>query len=132
MRVTISGEIDGSFGLGEVVTDLSGPTKRNFQERHYGSGIEALVIILVCHELSSSLKRRMRFTKKNKLLGFDIMLDYDEMKRLDQAARKQKVIGQILTEMPKILKKYAISDFDEQRFVEDFARWLKSQQLDND
>ena len=77
--------------------------------------------------MSSTLKRRIRFTKKTKLLGFDIMLDYDEMKRLDQAARKQKVIELILAETLKILNKYAISDFDEQRFVEDFSSWLKSQ-----
>ena len=126
MRLIISGDINESSGLVKVITDLSGSTERRFLDKNYGAGIASIVIILMCHEPSLVLKRRIRFTKKDKMLGFDMMLDFNEMKRLDHAARKQRVVELILADAPIILDKYSIPDFDKVRFMEDFTSWLKN------
>jgi hypothetical protein len=127
MLLIISGDIDEASGFGEIITDFYGPTKRHFLQKNYGSGIESIVIVLMCHMPSLTLKRRVRFSKKDKMLSFDMIFDLGQMQQLDHLRRKQKIIEAILVDTPAILRKYSIPNFDEKHFMEDFTIWLESQ-----
>jgi hypothetical protein len=55
----------------------------------------------------------------------DIMLDLDEMKYNSPQGRRQIILQRIAKEVPEILAKYKIADFDRERFVIDLHAWLK-------
>ena len=52
------------------------------------------------------------------------MLDLDEMRQADQQVRKKYVAERLADEVPDVLRKYSISDFDKVRFIEDFKSWF--------
>ena len=52
------------------------------------------------------------------------MLDLEEMRQADQQIRKKIVAERLADEVPDVLRKYSISDFDKVRFIEDFKSWL--------
>lgn len=81
-------------------------------------------MILVCHDPALALKRRVRLSKKERKLYFDILLDLPEMKNSDQASRKKMVAEKLLKETSEILKKYNIGNFDQTRFIADFQEWI--------
>ena len=83
-----------------------------------------LVVVLVCQDSELNLKRRIRLSKKEKKLYLDIMLDLDEMRQADQQVRKKYVAERLADEVPDVLRKYSISDFDKVRFIEDFKSWF--------
>jgi hypothetical protein len=74
---------------------------------------------------SLRLKRRIRFVRKEKILYVDIMLDVEQMKQADVRAKKQIVIRRLIDEIPEVIRKYSIADFDRVRFNDDWNNWLK-------
>ena len=54
----------------------------------------------------------------------DIMLDLDELRPLDHSKRRRLIAARILEEVPAVLTKYAIADFDQTRFIEDLRAWI--------
>ena len=52
------------------------------------------------------------------------MLNFDQMRQAEHEFRKRIVAERLAQEVPGILRKYSIPDFDEARFVEDLKSWL--------
>jgi hypothetical protein len=73
-----------------------------------------------------NFKRRIRFLKKVRTLYLDIMLDLEQLRQVDDNGRKRIVINRLEKEIPVVLQKYSIQDFDELRFVKDLKSWLKT------
>jgi hypothetical protein len=123
--VGITGDIDVASGLSEVIFDWAGPARRHFMPKKYGTSLLGLGIILMCQEPRLGLKQRVRFTKKDKQLYVDIMLDLDAFKKIDDnKIRKKLVANNISKEVPRILRKYSFPDFAEDHFIADFNSWL--------
>ncbi len=78
----------------------------------------------MCREPSLSFKQRIHFAKKERTLFLDIMLDLNQMQRADDNIRRKTVIERLAEEVPLILDKYTIPDFDKARFVGDMKSWL--------
>jgi hypothetical protein len=113
-------------GLERVSKDLSSTGYRNaFEERDYGQGLVGVVVILMCRDPSLHFKRRIRFKKSEKMLYIDIMLNLDQMRQVEHMERKKIVVQRLADEVPAILRRYSIPDFDEVCFVEDLRNWLK-------
>ena len=93
--------------------------------KDYGVGLLGVVIVLMCQDPNLSLKKRVSFAKKEKKVYLDIMLDLDQMKQASPEVRKRIVTDRLAEEVPGVLHKYAIPDFDEARFLADFKGWLK-------
>jgi hypothetical protein len=55
-----------------------------------------------------------------------LMLNLNETEQITNLKiKKELVADRLLSEVSRVLKKYAISDFDETRFIEDLKDWLQ-------
>ena len=125
MKVSISCDADWEAKIDKVVYALSDLNyRRFFEERHYGSSLESILIGLMCQDPELNLKRRIRYTKKEKQLSLDIMLDINQFKQIDQRERNKIVIDKILSEVIPIIKKYKFEDFDTPKFEDDFNKFF--------
>ena len=125
MRFIITCDANEESGVGEIVEEISGPTRKHFVAKDYGVGLHGLGVILMCRDPELNFKRRIRLSKKEKILYMDIMLNFDQMKQIEHKERKEIIVSRILTEVPTILQKYSISDFDKEYFVNDLKDWFK-------
>ena len=105
--------------IGDVLAILSKSKYRFFfSERTYGSSVEGIVVVLMCQPLD--LKRRIRFSKKEKILYMDIMLDYEQFMVITQNERNKIAIKKLMSEVPEVLAKYKFEDFNYSKFQKDF------------
>jgi hypothetical protein len=79
---------------------------------------------LMCRDPSLGFKPRIKFKKKDRMLCVDIMLDFDAMRCADDNGRLNIVAKRLSEEISRIIREYAIRDFDESRFLNDFSSWL--------
>ena len=131
MFFRITSDANENSGVGKVVDEISGPTRKHF-ERDYGPGVNGIGVVLMCRDPWLKFKRRIRFVKKDKKMPYfdktlymDIMLDFPQMRELSHEQRKAIILQRLGDEIPTILRKYAFKDFDEPRFVDDLKSWLK-------
>lgn len=123
MRFNISGDFDWESKIDQVLKAFSDDNYHSyFQERDYGTGLIGITVVFLCHDPALNLKRRIRLSKKEKKLYVDIMLDLPEMKSVDFTKKKMIISELLLKEIPEVISKYKIDDFDLQRFVEDFQK----------
>jgi hypothetical protein len=113
--------------VGELVGEISGPTRRHFVSKDYGVGLRGVGVVLMCRDPQLNFRRRLRFARKERIVYTDIMLKLEQMRHADYERRKRIVIERLLEEIPPVLRKYAILDFDEDRFAEDLKSWLTEQ-----
>ncbi|SRR6266545_4256252 len=125
MHVFITSDANQESGVGEFVDKVSGRTDAHFHEKDYGVGLHGLVVVLMCRNPDLKFKQRIRLSKKEKKLYMDIMLNLDEMKDATHETRKCIITERLANEVPAILRKYSIRDFDEERFVADLRSWLQ-------
>jgi hypothetical protein len=126
MRFGITCDANQESGVGEVVFEVCGPTRKHFEPKDYGAGLSEIFIVLMCRNPELNFKRRLRLVKKDRVLYLDIMLDLHEMVPLEHEARKRIVGHWISEELPPILRKYAIPDFDDARFIDDMLDWFRT------
>ena len=127
MRVNFLSDAHWESRVGKVLDELSSTGYRGlFETRDYGKGLNGITVVFMCQDPSLNLKQRVNFAKKERKLYLDIMLSLDEMKQAAPDVRKRIVIERLADEVPAVLRKYSIEDFDEPRFVEDLKSWLAS------
>ena len=119
MLISITSDSNKESGVGEVVDEISGPTKK------YGVGLLGIGVVLMCRNPDLNFKRRVRFSKKEKILSMDIMLALDQAKQFVHKEKKNMIVDRILVEVPAVLQKYSISDFDKKSFLNDLEAYLK-------
>ena len=78
----------------------------------------------MCRHPERNFKQRIRFAKKEKTLFMDIMLDLEQMRQAEHKDRKRIIAERVVDEVPIVLRKQSIEDFDEARFVHDLNNWL--------
>jgi hypothetical protein len=61
----------------------------------------------------------------DKTIGMDIMLDFAMMKAATATERKCELVRRLFDEVPQVLSKYKIADFNKDAFVTDFRAWIK-------
>jgi len=124
MHLRITSDANAESGVGQVVDEISGPTRNHFARKQYGAGLLGVVVVLMCRNGALNFKRRVRFAKKDKTLFMDAMLDLDEMRQAEHGVRKRIVAERLTDEIPTVLHKHSIPDFDDARFIEDLKSWL--------
>jgi len=125
MLISITSDSNKESGVGEVVDEISGPTKKYFLTKDYGVGLLGIGVVLMCRNPDLNFKRRVRFSKKEKILSMDIMLALDQAKQFVHKEKKNMIVDRILVEVPAVLQKYSISDFDKKSFLNDLEAYLK-------
>jgi hypothetical protein len=74
MHFRITADSNQESGVGDVVTEMSGPTRQHFFPRDYGRGLLRLGVMLMCRAPHLNFKRRVRFFKKDQTLYMDLRL----------------------------------------------------------
>lgn len=107
--------IDGS----DVMTFVNeiGPL---LQEKHYGSSISKIVVIMTC--MARDFKQRKRYKKDTKRFEFDILLDYFLIKNVELEEKKKLVRYQMVRITEETFSKYKFEDFDKAAFLSDFKQ----------
>jgi hypothetical protein len=94
MHFRITSDVNKESGVGEVVRELSGPTRKHFVSRDYGSGLPFMGVVLMCRDPALDFKRRIRFAKKDRTLYMDVMLHLPDMISLPHEGRRRARITQ--------------------------------------
>jgi hypothetical protein len=87
-----------------------------FEKQNYGSSLESISIVLMCQDPSLNLKKRVRYSKKDKHLYMDIMLDTNDFINVGQQIRNKIVAENISSQVIPIIVKYKLEDFDLPKF----------------
>ena len=90
--------------------------KAFFAKQNYGDLINKIAVVLMCQDPRLNLKQRIRLSKKEKTLYLDIMLDQDLFVKIDQNEREKIVSEKLIREIPEIINKYKLKDFNMQLF----------------
>lgn len=98
--------------------------KKFFQEKDYGSSLDAITVILMCQDSDLNLKQRIRFSKKEKKIYLDLMLDLNEFLKIEQNEKEKIVVEKLLNEIPRIISRYKLLDFDIKSFTTDLQFWM--------
>lgn len=91
---------------------------------NYGSDLNGVVIILVCRKPGIILKKRLRLSKKEKILYMDIMLDYDLFNNIEFEQRVTQICKTLLVEISQVLKKYKFEDFKSDKLIINLENWF--------
>jgi len=119
-------DADWESRVSKVVSALSDTGYLHFfQEHSYGESLKGIVVALICQDPDLNLKRRIRFSKVEKTIYMDIMLDLNLFKKLEQKERNKIAIEKIIAEVPLIIKKYKINDFSLAKFMADVNNFFK-------
>lgn len=98
--------------------------KRYFSEQDYGTSLEGLTVVLMCQNPNLNLKQRIRLSKKEKKIYLDIMLDLPHFLEITQKEREKIIVGKIISEIPSIITKYKLEDFNLVKFETDLQNWM--------
>ena len=127
LRLNITADFSSESGIDEVLSTLS-KTKyfQFFKPKSYGDDLEGICIILMCQNPALNLRKRIRFSRKEKKIYMDVMLNLDDYSRATLEWRLQNTITMILNEISENLKKYNLSSFDVESFMSDLKQLLLS------
>lgn len=93
--------------------------------KNYGSDLIDIGIVLMCRNPEYNFKQRIRLDKKNKILYIDLMLDYYYfVSDISQENRIKVVVKKIMNEIPPIINKYKLKDFNLYLFMEDLKEFF--------
>jgi hypothetical protein len=124
MRLMVVCDANEESGVGQVVYDICGPTLQHFHPKNYGDGLSGLGVVLMCRDPELNFKRRIRFSRKEKTIDMDVMLDLTQMRQADHDVRKRIICERLIEEIPAVVRKYSITDFDDVLFEQDLKAWL--------
>lgn len=125
MRVIITCDIAQETNVDKVVSDIEDLGLRDyFQEKDYGAGLRSFGVVLMCRNPDLIFKRRIRHARKESAFYMDIMLDYRAMVAASHRGRQREIAKRLFDEVPAVLAKYKIVDFDRELFVSDLQSWI--------
>lgn len=99
--------------------------RRFFLDQDYGTSLDGITVVLMCQDPNLNLKQRIRFSKKEKNLYLDIMLDLPHFLEILQKEREEIIVDKIITEVPQVIAKYKFKDFELVRFEKDLKKWMR-------
>lgn len=125
MKINLLCDINWESRVDKVLYALSDFKYRQFfEKKNYGSSLEEVIVVFMCRDTELNFKRRIRFSKKEKKLYMDIMLDLSQFSTIDQTDREKIIAQRLVSDIPLIISKYKFKDFDIQKFERDLREWL--------
>lgn len=95
-----------------------------FYQQDYGSSLASVAVVLMCQDPNLKLKQRVRLSKKEKTLYLDVMLDLKHFLTIDQQERERIVVEKLISEVPQVIAKYRLEDFNLVKFERDLRNWM--------
>jgi len=99
--------------------------RKAFDGEQYGAGLSEIYVVFMCRTPDLKFKQRIRLDRKDLVLYMDIFLDYHLMVKGPTERRYDHLARKLYDELPPILAKYKIKDFDTERFIADFRRFME-------
>jgi len=125
MRFFITCDSDWEAKVDKVLDALDQTGYRKFfAEQDYGKSLDGVTVVLMCQDPALNLKQRIRYSKKEKKIYMDIMLDMFQFIRIDQKERNRIVVEKLIAEMPPIIAKYKLGDFNLSMFKAHLSEWM--------
>lgn len=124
MYIFITADANGESGIHEVSGDLITRTAEHFEPLDYGPGLAGLVLVFMCRDPSCNFRRRVTLRKADRVLLMDIMFHLPAFLDIEQEERRQRVIRQLIRDVPETIARYKIKTFDLARFTADWTVWL--------
>jgi hypothetical protein len=109
--------------LPETFDPIAINIKTHFEGKSYSIELDELQTIINCSP-GWEFNQRSRFSRKEKFLFFDIIIDYDYYKSLTDEARKNCIALSFLRDI-EVLKKYKPKDFKLEELKQDFKFFFK-------
>lgn len=126
MRFNILSDADWDSKIDKVLDTLSDfGYRRLFEEKDYGDSLDGITVVFMCRNPEHNFKQRIKYSKKEKKVYLDIMLDLNQFRQIEQSERERIVAYKLVSEIPPIIAKYKLPDFDLPNFQEDLSRLLK-------
>lgn len=98
--------------------------RKYFSEQDYGTSLEGLTVVLMCQDPNLNLKQRIRLSKGERKIYLDIMLDLPHFIKITQKEREKIVAEKLISEIPPIIAKYKLDDFNMVKFETDLKSWM--------
>lgn len=124
MKMFITSDADAQSGIGELVDTVSGPCWRHFQRFDFGDEVAGICVVLVCQPLSIGLKPRVSYSKKERQLYLDVMIDPAEVKRMPLSDFRHMLFDRITNNISTVLAKYRLKEFRSNDFIEALRSWF--------
>ena len=122
-------DIDWETKVDKALDSFSG-IQRHFEIKNYGVDLNGIVLVFMCQPADLGLKQRKRFSKKDKILYLDIMLNHNEMLKTTDIAEKSKVLlSKINEELFSTLESYKFKNADLSKLKQDFNAFAKKKGL---
>jgi hypothetical protein len=96
-------------------------------ERDYGDGLVKLVVILNCRDPALEHKQRIRFSRKEKILYIDVMLELETFIRATHVSRRRRISEALLQQLGSAMKTRKIANFNVEEFMQDLSILLDTQ-----
>jgi hypothetical protein len=126
MRFNLLSDADWDSKIDKVLSVLStSGYRRFFEDKEYGDSIDGITVVFMCRNPEINFKRRIRYSKKEKKVYLDIMLDLNQFRQIGQEERQKIVAYRLLSEVPPIIAKYKFNDFNLLSFTNDLKEWLQ-------
>jgi hypothetical protein len=127
MQFNITSDSNHETKVGDQVTTQF--PRRKLEDwlhfKNYGNDLVRIGLILMCRDPEYNFKQRIRMDRKNKILYIDLMLDYHYfISNITQEDRISTVAKKIFEEVPPIVKKYKLKDFDLDLFMSDLKNYF--------
>ena len=130
IRFLITGDSNIETGVGEASRTMTGRDFYKFIEKQdYGASLKGVCVIFMCRVPELNFKQRIRHSKKDQKLYFDLMLDYNQFIAMSNEQRVSEMCKKLLEEMPPIVRKYKFPDFDLDKFMDNLKSWFHEQAL---
>lgn len=95
-----------------------------FEQQNYGTSLNGISIVLMCRDKNLNFKQRIRFIRNEKIIYMDLMFNIDEFLNISQGEREKIVVNKIIEEVPKIVAKYKLADFNLTKFNKNLNKWM--------
>ncbi|MFD1437928.1 hypothetical protein [Acinetobacter terrae] len=129
-RLLVTSDSNSETGVADANLSLTANGFYKFiEEQDYGNTLNSLVIIFMCRDPELHFKQRIRYSRKKQKLYMDIMLDYQTFVIMTPEQRVSELCKKLLTEMPPIVQKYKITDFDLDKLISNFSYWFNKYDL---
>jgi hypothetical protein len=125
MRFNILSDADWDSKIDKVLDTFSDfGYRRLFEEKNYGDSLYGITVVFMCRNTEYNFKQRIKYSKKEKKIYLDIMLDLNQFKQIEQREKERIVAQKLISEIPPIISKYKFTDFDLPSFEADLKKLL--------
>lgn len=123
MRVSILSDSNWEAKIDHATRRLD--ERRHFEALSFGTGVTGIAIILNARDPHLGHRRRERFSKAEKCLRFDVMLDLDQLIVSTHQQRRDIICKACLADLSSTLERRGFSDFDSKGFFSEFESMMR-------